>query len=136
MSADSSRESPLHLGPFTVRIETEASEAFGRATGGRAGGVPFTFPVRWLAHPDIRAAAARLIGEAEWVPIHESQSFDVRRSLETAVDYRMRIEMWREAKPPRLLLHAEVATDAGELCLAMEMMLRIVSTVSDGGAVQ
>jgi hypothetical protein len=134
--ADSSKESPLHLGPFTVRIEAQASAAFGRATGGRAGRVPFTFPVRWLAHPDIRAAAARVIGEAEWIPIHESQSFDVRWPLEVAVDYRMRIEMWREANPPRLLLRAEIATDAGEPCLAMEMILRIVSTRNDGNGDQ
>lgn len=134
VAADSSRESPLHLGPFTVRVEAEACAAFGRATDGRAGRLPFTFPVRWLTHPDIRAAAARLIGAAEWVPIHESQSFEVRRPLETAVDYRMRIEMWREAMPPRLLLRAEVATDADEPCLVMEMILRIVSV--EGSAVQ
>ncbi|MGC2394280.1 MAG: hypothetical protein WA465_11335 [Methylovirgula sp.] len=90
--------------------------------------------MRWLTHPDIRAAAARLIGAAEWVPIHESQSFEVRRPLETAVDYRMRMEMWREAMPPRLLLRAEVATDADEPCLVMEMILRIVSV--EGSAVQ
>jgi hypothetical protein len=126
VSADPPRE-PLRLGPFAVRIEAEASESFGRATGGTAGHIPFTFPVRWLAHPEIRAAAAQMIGNAEWIPIHESQSFDVRRRLETAIDYRMRIEMWREAKPPRLFLRAEIATDADEVCLAMEMILRIVS---------
>lgn len=127
MSADHPNESPLRLGPFAVRVEAQASEAFGRATGGRAGRIPFTFPVRWLAHPEVRAAAARMIGNAKWIPIHESQSFDVRRRLETAIDYRMRIEMWREAKPPRLNLRAEIATDADELCVAMEMVLRIVS---------
>jgi hypothetical protein len=127
VSADHPKESPLRLGPFAVRIEAEASESFGRATGGRAGHIPFTFPVRWLAHPEIRAAAAQMIGKAEWIPIHESQSFDVRRRLETAIDYRMRIDMWRETKPPRLLLRAEIATDADEVCLAMEMILRIVS---------
>ncbi len=126
MSADHPNESQL-LGPFTVRVEVEAAEAFGRATGGRAGHIPFTFPVRWLTHPEIRAAAAQMIGEAEWIPIHESQSFDVRRRLEAAVDYRMRIEMWRETKPPRLNLRAEIVTDADELCVAMEMILRIVS---------
>ncbi len=131
---DHPKESPLHLGPFAVRVEAEASEAFGRATGARAGRIPFTFPVRWLAHPQIRAAAARMIGATDWVPIHESQSFDACRRLETGIDYRMRIEMWREARPSRLLLRAKIATDTEEPCLSMEMTLRIVS--ADGSAAQ
>jgi hypothetical protein len=127
VSAEHPNELPLHLGPFAVRVDVEASEIFRRITGGRAGRIPFTFPVRWLAHPEIRAAAARMIGGEDWVPIHESQSFDVRRRLETATDYRMRIEMWREAEPSRLFLRAEIATEADEPCVAMEMILRIVS---------
>jgi hypothetical protein len=35
--------------------------------------------------------------------------------------------MWREAKPSRLILRAEIATVADEPCLSMEMILRIVS---------
>jgi hypothetical protein len=127
VTPDHSRESPLNLGPFPVRVEAEASEAFGSATGGEAGRIPFTFPVRWLARPEIRAAAARMIEEAEWVPIHESQSFEARRPLELAIDYRMRLEMWLETKPLRLFLRAEVATDADEPCLVMDMILRILS---------
>jgi hypothetical protein len=68
-----------------------------------------------------------MIQEAAWVPIHESQSFDYRRRLETETDYRMRADMRREAKPPRLILRAEITTQSGDLCLDMEMILRIVS---------
>jgi hypothetical protein len=119
--------SPLHLGPFVVRAEAGEAEAFGRVAGGKEGRIPFTFPMRWLARPELRAAAARMMGEAAWVPIHESQSFDYRRPLERDIDYRMRVEMWCEAKPARLILRAEIATDKDELCLSMEMILRIVN---------
>lgn len=127
MPAENASGGPLHLGPFAVRAETEEAEAFGRATGGGAGRVPFTFPIRWLARPEIRAAAALLIGETAWVPIHESQSFDYRKPLESATDYRMSVEMAHEPTPPRLVLRAEVTGDSGECCLGMEMILRIVA---------
>ncbi|HKH81467.1 MAG TPA: hotdog fold domain-containing protein [Methylovirgula sp.] len=131
VSADSASTppgaSPQHLGPFVVRVEAGEADSFRRETGGRAGRIPFTFPVRWFAHPELRAAAARMMGEAAWVPIHESQSFDYRRPLESNVDYRMSVEMSREAKPPRLILRAEVVAGEDELCLTAEMILRIVS---------
>jgi hypothetical protein len=131
MSADSASPapegSPLRLGPFAVRTEEAEIEAFARATGGGVGRIPFTFPVRWLALPELRARAAEMMGEADWVPIHESQSFDYRRPLESDSDYRMRVEMWREQKPARLILRAEIATSGDELCLSMEMILRIVT---------
>jgi hypothetical protein len=125
---DSREDSPLQLGPFVVRAAAGEAEAFARATGASAGRMPFTFPVRWLAHPEIRAAAGGLVGETAWVPIHESQSFTYRRGLEADVDYRMRIDMRLEAEPPRLIVRAEIATRAGEACLDMETILRIVMT--------
>lgn len=119
--------SPLRLGPFAVRTEEAEVEAFARATGGTVGRIPFTFPVRWFARPELRAKVAELMGEADWVPIHESQSFDYRRPLESDSDYRMHVEVWPEQKPARLILRAEIATNEDELCLSMEMVLRIVS---------
>jgi hypothetical protein len=120
--------SPLALGPFVVRAEAAATEAFAHETRGGAARVPFTFPVRWLTHPEIRAAAARMIDEAAWIPLHESQSFDYKNSLERDVDYRMKVVMLREAKPSRIILRADIATIADEPCLSMEMTLRIVAT--------
>lgn len=120
-------ESPFGLDPFAVRTDEAEIEAFARATGGRVGRIPFTFPVRWFALPELRAKAAEIMGGADWVPIHELQSFDYRRRLELDCDYRMRVEMRREQKPARLVLRAEIATDENELCLNMEMVLRIVT---------
>jgi hypothetical protein len=127
--------SPLRLGPFLVRVEAAEAEAFGRATG-NTGRIPVTFPVRWLARPELRDAAAQMVGEEAWVPIHESQSFDYRRPLESGVDYRMSIDIWREAMPARLTLRAEIATDGDEPCLRMEMILRIVTMAEAGDTEQ
>lgn len=129
MSADSAAHggSPLDLGPFVVRAEAAEAAAFSRAAGGKAGRIAFTFPVRWFARPELRAAAARMMGEAAFVPIHELQSFDYRRPLASDIDYLMRVNMRREAEPARLILRAEIATDRDEPCLRMEMILRIVT---------
>lgn len=124
MSAD--HASPQRLGPFVVRVAEDEADAFRKETGGRGERVPFTFPVRWFAHPALRSAAAQMMGEAAWVPIHESQSFAYRSSLICGVDYRMYVEMSREAKPQRLILRGEIFAD-DELCLTAEMTLRIVN---------
>jgi hypothetical protein len=117
-----------------VRAGAGEAESFGRETGASGSRLPFTFPVRWLARPEIHTAAAAMIDEAAWIPIHESQSFDYRRSLEVETDYRMRVDLRREAKPPRLILRAEIATQSGQPCLDMEMILRIVSMNAGSGA--
>lgn len=124
-------DAPLHLGPFMVRAEAADAEAFARATG-TTGHIPFTFPVRWFARPEVRAAAARMMCEVAWVPLHESQSFDYRMPLESDVDYRMTIDMSREIKPARIVLRAKVVRDADEPCLTMEMVLRIVTMPGAG----
>ncbi len=118
---------PLRLEPLPVRTEADAVAAFAREIGTQASRVPFTFPIRWLAHPEIRAAAARIMGESGWIPLHESQSFDYRSALVVDADYRMQVEMRREARPPRLVVRSEVAAPDGGLCLTMETILRIVA---------
>jgi hypothetical protein len=129
-------DTPLHLGPFMVRAAAADAGAFARATGGATGHIPFTFPVRWFARPEVRAAAAQMMGEAAWVPLHESQSFDYRMPLKSDVDYRMTIDMSREMKPARIVLRAKVVTDADEPCLTMEMILRIVSMPDAAGSLE
>lgn len=122
--------SALKVGPFEVRVTRAEAKAFHHATrdDDEMTRVPFTFPIRWLARPEIHAAAARLIGGDDWVPIHESQSFDYRQPLALDCDYRMRIAMSHEDAPPRILLHAEVGKDGDDdYCLRMEMILRIIT---------
>ena len=118
----------LRIGPLKVRASVAEVEAFRRETSGgpAARELPFTYPVRWFTHPDIRAAGAGLVGPEPWVPIHESQTFEYERRLEVDTDYQMVVELSRESEPPRLVLRAEIGDAAP--CLRSEMVLRIVPT--------
>jgi hypothetical protein len=118
-----------------VRADATQVAAFRRATLDVAatddfGVLPFTFPIRWLARPEIRAAVARLVrGEdsAALLPLHESQVFDYATPLLADVDYCMSVDICREAEPARLVLRAEVGPEANIVHLHMEMVLRIVA---------
>jgi hypothetical protein len=114
------------VGPITVMANAAEVAAFRRETGGSADetGVPFTFPVRWFTHPDIRVAGAGMMGAEPWVPIHESQSFDYERPLVVDKAYQMMVELVRELEPSRLILRIDVSDK--EPCLRAEMVLRIV----------
>jgi hypothetical protein len=114
------------VGPITVVANAAEVAAFRRETGGDADetGVPFTFPVRWFTHPDIRVAGAGMMDAAPWVPIHESQNFDYERPLVVDKAYQMRVELIREREPSRLILRIEVSDSAP--CLRAEMILRII----------
>ncbi len=118
----------VRIGPLKVRADPAEVEAFAReiSAGPKEEGLPFTFPIRWFTHPDIRAVGARLGGSEPWVPIHESQSFDYERPLEVNVDYTMIVEISREIEPARLILRAEIGD--GAPCLRTEMILRIIPT--------
>jgi hypothetical protein len=114
------------LGKFAVRATAAEAEAFRRETGGTGQGVPFTFPVRWLARPDFHAVAVEMIGDANWVPIHESQSFDYQASLAPDTDYEMAVIMKREIEPSRIVLTAQIGVPNRAPHLTMEMILRII----------
>ncbi|WP_297299571.1 hypothetical protein [uncultured Methylovirgula sp.] len=114
------------LGTFTVRAAAAEAAAFAREVGSPGQSVPFTFPVRWLARPDFQAAAVEMIGDANWVPIHESQSFDYRAPLTLDADYAMTVTMKRETEPSRIILSAYVGVADEAPSLSMEMTLRIV----------
>ncbi len=118
----------VRIGPLKVRAEVAEVEAFAQEISGdvKEEGLPFTFPIRWFTHPDIRAAGERLGGSEPWVPIHESQTFDYERPLKIGVDYVMVVEMHREMEPARLILRAEIGD--GAPCLRSEMILRIIPT--------
>lgn len=119
--------SSVHVGPFTVRARTTEVAAFAReAAAPLDGTVPFTFPVRWFAHPEIQAAGKKLIEGEAWIPIHESQSFDYDRPLDAETDYQMTVEIVRELEPSRLILRAEIG--GATPCLRAEMVLRIIAT--------
>ena len=124
---DDSSRAPVRIGPVRVCAGAADVADFRRETGAPEGSnLPFTYPVRWLTYPEIRAAGAALIDMDGWVPIHESQSFEYERRLDMEIDYQMMVELVRETDPSRLILRAEIG-DA-QLCLRMEMILRIIRT--------
>jgi hypothetical protein len=114
------------LGPFLVRTDPAAVTAFARETGAPADRVPFTFPVRWLARPELQAAAVEIIGDVNWVPIHESQSFDYHAPLSLNMDYEMSVTMKRELEPSRIVVFAHVGPSGDAIHVRMEMILRII----------
>lgn len=128
--------SSLKIGPFTVRATAQEVAAFRAETFAPADeAVPFTFPVRWFARPDIRAAAESLLGSEPSIPLHESQSFDYLRSLAVETDYQMTVEITREYEPSRIILRAEIGQMGNDApWLRSEMILRIIpaSAIASG----
>lgn len=132
----------MRIGPLAVKADATRIDEFQGATFGRAEAgcvLPFTFPVCWLAAPEIRAGVASLVHEddgATLLPLHESQSFDYVAPLLADVDYRMSVDIRKEREPLRFVLQAEVGeivSGADVVHLRMEMVLRIVAVTGEDG---
>ncbi len=127
-------EKPLafRLPAIPVRTEREAVAEFRRETGALQieGRVPATFPICWLARAQIRSTIRQMIGPG-FAPVHEAQSFAYVRGLEIDKDYLISVELRRDADPPRLFMHAAIATPQGEPCGSLDAVLRLVAIASD-----
>jgi hypothetical protein len=117
----------LRLGPFAVQTERTRIAAYRSATRVRGTGIPVAFPICWFGRSEIRTAIEDACRGR--LPLHEGQSFDYERPLEIEAEYHLSVLLAEEADPPRLLLKGECKTPAGELCLRMETLLRLVSPV-------
>ena len=90
--------------------------------------LPFTWPIRWLARPEIRAALTALVPEGDLVPFHESQTFDYAAPLDAGIGYTLDVAARRETGPPqRLVVEATIARDGVKQAI-METVLRLFST--------
>ncbi len=119
---------PRELGTFPVEAGRAEVDAFRRATGcDGADAVPLTFPMRWLTLPEIRRALMKLVVESDLVPVHESQTFDYAKPLETGVSYRLEISGHRASPPDRLIVDAVVLGSDDQVCARLETILRLVS---------
>jgi hypothetical protein len=78
-----------------------------------------------LGEPQVRAAVEQACGER--LPLHEGQTFEYMRPLKHNADYGLSLMLSEEADPPRLVLKAECRNAAGELCMRMETLLRLVA---------
>jgi hypothetical protein len=119
----------LRLPALTVTTARSHVDAFRAETGGAPDVVPFTFPMHWLAAPEIAAALGDLLGP-DCVPVHESQNFAYDASLAVDETYVLALDAEQTAVPARLILRGTVTTRAGDPCLSLETVLRLVPTAA------
>ena len=113
---------------FPVIARASEVSAFRAAT--RSGGdvrVPLTFPMRWLAQPEVRRALLEMASDAGIVPVHESQTFEYARSLSTDEPYALALHGRREIAPDRLVVDGVVSDAGGATVVRLEMILRLFS---------
>lgn len=113
------------LGPFEVAAGPAEIAAFAAAIGAPASDIPATFPVVWLSSPGLRAALRLAVG-MDYLPVHESQSFDYARPLVVGAAYRLTAVARRENAPDRLVVEASVAEVAGAPVVTMRAVLHLV----------
>ena len=119
------------LGSFAVTTDRAEVDAFRAATGLPPGdGVPATFPMRWLAAPEVRAALLAIAPEPDLVPVHESQTFEYLAPLFVGVRYALALAARREAAPDRLVLTGTISGEDGAPCVHVETILRLFSAVA------
>ena len=115
-------------GVFAVAASSAEAAAFRAATGAADAGdrLPLTFSMRWLAQPEVRAALLAAVPEADLLPVHESQSFEVSRDLRVGQPYVLKLAARREADPARLIVEGVVEDADGIACVRLETVLRLV----------
>lgn len=115
------------LGPFAVSAEAAEVAAFRRAARIEADTLPFTWPIRWLARPEIRAALVDLMPDGV-VPFHESQTFDYAAPLQAGAAYALEVAARHESGPPeRIVVEGRVVED-GATVATIETVLRLFAT--------
>ncbi|WP_158809852.1 hypothetical protein [Beijerinckia sp. L45] len=120
------------LGRFAVVGTIAEADAFCRATGvAPAATLPLTYPMRWLALPDIRAGLLDLASGAEAVLVHESQSFAYTHPLFVDQLYTLTVFARREAAPDRVILDGVVTDAAGVEQLRIETILRLIAAPTE-----
>jgi hypothetical protein len=129
---------------IAVRTDSQRVAAFEASIRGGAGAgeepapgeaaVPLTYPFCWITLPEVRPMLRRMIGGADVLPVHESQSFDYRRPLAIDAEYRVAFAFERRADPARLVVSAAVSTPRGEPCATFETVLRLVTHAAHAAA--
>ena len=117
------------MSAFAVAATQAEVEAFRAATGCPQAGdiLPLTFPMRWLASPDVRRALLDAVPEPGLMPVHEGQAFDYEQPLRIGEPYRLRLSTRCEAEPPRLVADAVIEDADGAVHAKLEMILRLVA---------
>ena len=129
----SHRPGEIVLGPFEVATGAGEISAFAAAVGAPANPIPATFPIAWLSAPALKAALREAVGP-DFLPVHESQSFDYVRPLVPGAALRLTAVARRESAPERLVVEAEATELSGAPALIMRAALRLVPLAGEEGA--
>ena len=121
------------LGPFRVSADPALVARFANVVGATLERVPATFPMTWLALPEIRAAILRRVHAGE-VAFHEDQSFQYRGEIETGADYELTATVERRDDPARVAI-ASAVRRADAPVLDMLTLMRIIAR-PEAGALQ
>jgi hypothetical protein len=123
------------LGRFAVVGTVAEAEAFCRATGvAAATTLPLTYPMRWLAAPDVRDGLLDLVAGAEVVLVHESQSFAYAQPLYVDRLYTLTVFARRDEAPDRVILKGTVTDAAGVEHARIETILRLIAAPAEHAA--
>lgn len=124
MTGDGPHPQGSHVGRFPVSATRPQIAAFRKALGVAESvtdpEVPLTYPVRWLAQPEVRAAILQTLGEKAgmpfaWVLVHLEQKFAFLAPLRADAAYLMDLYLDPAVPPETFALHAEIS-DAQEGC--------------------
>lgn len=118
----------VRLPPFDVQTERGDVAAFRAALGQEPGeGVPLTFPIRWLASPEVQDRLRGVAGDQHVLLVHESQSFAYERLPEAGRTYRLFVTLRRESgRAERAVVHGRIVDPQGAAVGEVETVLRLV----------
>jgi hypothetical protein len=106
MHEPSGADAPVTLGSFAVSVTADEVGAFCVSLDLPTDIVPLTYPVCFLARPEIASAVRRNLLH-DGVFIHRSQSFRARAPLEIGHRYRLDLKC-SSTKPRHATIHGEI----------------------------
>jgi hypothetical protein len=123
------------LGRFAVIGTVAEVDAFCRATGvALSQTLPLTYPMRWLALPDVRAGLLELVAGSDVVLVHESQSFAYTQLLYVDHLYTLTLFARREETPDRVIVDGTVVDAGGYEQARIETILRLITAPAEQAA--
>lgn len=143
MTGDGLQPQGIHVGRFPVSALRPQITAFRRALGvaesAASPEVPLTYPVRWLAQPEVRGAILHALGETEGMPfagvlVHLEQKFAFLVPLKAEAPYRMDLYLDTAVPPEPFALHAEISDTQGCCCRMQGRFAVVVPTQGQSDA--
>lgn len=137
MTGDGPHPLGVHVGRFPVCAMRPQIAAFRKALGvtesASSPEVPLTYPVRWLAQPEVSDAILQTLGEKAGLPlagvlVHLEQKFAFLAPLRAEAPYLMDLYLDPAVPPETFALHAEISDAQGCCCRLQGRFAVIVPT--------